>query len=98
MELSNIAGNHISYCVFDYYLKEGEAMVKTKNTIKFMLKQYMLSNYIESFRDLAKETGIDYQTLLDHIARPELFRQWEIKVLDEVLKFNDEDLLKLIRG
>lgn len=58
----------------------------------------MIDYDIDSFRDLAKETGIDYQTLLDHIARPELFRQWEIKVLDEVLKFSDEDLLKLIRG
>ena len=58
----------------------------------------MIDYDIDSFRDLAKETGIDYQTLLDHIARPELFRQWEIKVLDKVLKFSDEDLLKLIRG
>jgi hypothetical protein len=73
-------------------------MANTKRPIKKLLKIYMIDYDIDSFRDLAKETGIDYQTLLDHIARPELFRQWEIKVLDEVLKFSDEDLLKLIRG
>lgn len=73
-------------------------MVKQKINIKKILKYYMLDCDINSFRDLAVETGIDYQTLLDHIARPELFRQWEIKTLDNVLKFNDEDLLKIIRG
>ena len=73
-------------------------MANTKRPIKKLLKIYMIDYDIDSFRDLAKETGIDYQTLLDHIARPELFRQWEIKVLDKVLKFSDEDLLKLIRG
>lgn len=73
-------------------------MAKVKSPVKKLLKFYMIDYDIDSFRELAKETGIDYQTLLDHIARPELFRQWEIRVLDEVLKFSDEDLLKLIRG
>ena len=73
-------------------------MVSVKASIKKLLRRYMLERDIESFRDLAKETGIDYQTLLDHIARPELFRQWEIKVLDETLQFSDEDLIVLIRG
>ena len=53
---------------------------------------------IESFKSLADDTGIDYQTLLDHIARPELFRKFELKALDDVLHFTDEDLIKLIRG
>jgi len=73
-------------------------MAKTKNPIKLLFKQYMLPIGLENFTELAKETGIDYQTLLDHIARPELFRQWEIRTLDELLHFSDEDLLKLIRG
>lgn len=73
-------------------------MAKVKSPVKKLLKFYMIDYDIDSFRELAKETGIDYQTLLDHIAKPELFRQWEIRVLDEVLKFSDEDLLKLIRG
>lgn len=72
-------------------------MAKKQNNLKKLLRRYMVDLDIDSFKDLAKDTGIDYQTLLDHIARPELFRRFEIKALDDVLHFEDEDLLRLIR-
>lgn len=68
------------------------------NQIKKLFRRYMIDLDIESFKDLAEDTGIDYQTLLDHIARPELFRKFELKALDDVLHFEDADLITLIRG
>jgi hypothetical protein len=64
--------------------------------VRKLFKRYMLNNDIDTFKGLAKETGIDYQTLLDHLTRPELFRVYELKALDEVLHFSSEDLLFLI--
>ena len=68
------------------------------NSIRWMLSGYLVQNHIESFRELAKMTGIKYKTLLEHIASPELFRMYEIAALDKVLIFSDEDLLILVRG
>lgn len=64
--------------------------------IKKIFKRYMNEEDIESFKELAKKTGIDYQTLLDHLARPELFRIFELRALNDVLHFSSEDLLFLV--
>lgn len=69
---------------------------KLLKDVKKLFKRYMLENDIDTFKELAKETGIDYQTLLDHLARPELFRIYELRALHEVLRFSNEDLLFLI--
>lgn len=68
------------------------------SSIRWMLSSYLVQNRIESFRDLAKMTGIKYKTLLEHIASPENFRMYEVKALDKILNFRDEDLLILVRG
>lgn len=60
--------------------------------------EYMAKAKVSSFRVLAKETGIEYRTLLNHIDEVENLRVFEIEALDQVLKFTDEDLLKLVRG
>lgn len=64
--------------------------------VKKIFKRYMNELDIDSFKELARETGIDYQTLLDHLARPELFRIFELRALNEILHFSSEDLLFLI--
>lgn len=68
------------------------------SSIRWMLTGYLVQNRIESFRELAKMTGIKYKTLLEHIASPENFRMYEVKALDKILNFRDEDLLILVRG
>lgn len=73
-------------------------MAKTKTSFKFLLRRYMLENFIESFTDLSQATGIKYDTLLVRIQKPESLRKFEIKLLDDALHFSDEDLLKLLRG
>lgn len=73
-------------------------MAKIKSTIKKLLLRYMLDVDIESFTQLAKETGIDYQRLNRRIADPHSLTVFEILALDDTLHFTDEDLLKLIRG
>jgi hypothetical protein len=66
--------------------------------IKKLFKRYMLDADLDSFTQLAKETGIDYQRLNKRIANPNSFTVFELISLDDVLHFDDEDLLKLIRG
>ncbi len=75
-------------------------MVKDKDKVsfRFMLKRYMLNNYIEDFKELSRQTGINYDTLGVRISKPETLRKFEIKLLDDALHFSDEDLITLIRG
>ena len=73
-------------------------MIKTKQNIKKTLRLYMIEADIESFTQLAKETGIDYQRLNRRIADPHSLTVFEILALDNTLHFTDEDLLKLIKG
>ena len=73
-------------------------MVSTKLNIKKLLRRYMIEADIDSFAQLAKETGIDYQRLNRRIADPHSFTVFELIALDDVLHFSDEDLLILIKG
>ena len=73
-------------------------MVSTKPNIKKILKLYMIEAEIDNFTQLAKETGIDYQRLNRRIADPHSFTVFELIALNDVLHFEDEDLLKIIRG
>lgn len=68
------------------------------SSVKWMLSGYMSTQHIDSFRELAERSGINYQTLNAHVKAPELFRLYEIKALDRILVFRDEDLLDLMRG
>ena len=72
-------------------------MIK-KSGIKKLLKLYMIVHDIDSFRELAKETGIDYQRLRRRLDDPHSFTVFELLSLNETLHLTDEDLLKLIRG
>ena len=73
-------------------------MVATKPNIKKLLRRYMIEADINSFTQLAKETGIDYQRLNKRIADPHSFTVFELLALEETLHLTDEDLLKLIKG
>ena len=53
---------------------------------------------IPSYQELAKRTGIECTRLRKHIHNPSMFRLFELKSLDEVLHFSDEDLLTLVKG
>lgn len=64
--------------------------------VKLLFKGYMLQNGDISFKELARQTGIDYHTLLDHLKHPELFRVIEIREIHKILNFNQSDLVFLI--
>lgn len=68
------------------------------NKVTKLFKQKLLDKDIENFKDLCKMTGIKYDTMLDHLKRPGMFRAFEIQALNEVLEFKDEELLLLIKG
>lgn len=65
--------------------------------MKWLLKDYMNKQHIESFSELSRRTGIEYQTLNNHIHDIGQFRVFEIEMLDSVLHFKDEDMLKIVR-
>ena len=65
--------------------------------VKRIVSQYMITRHLDrGFKDLAKMSGIKYQTLLDHMDDPDLLRVSEIKSINEVLQFSSEDLIKII--
>jgi short-subunit dehydrogenase involved in D-alanine esterification of teichoic acids len=73
-------------------------MVSTKPNTKKLFKRYMNEADIDSFSELSRQSGIDYQTLNVRIKNPGTFRVYEIRQLDELLQFSEEDLLLLMRG
>lgn len=66
--------------------------------MKWLLKKYMAAVHIDSLVDLCKQTGIAKRTLYDRINDPQSLKLYEIRALDEVLHFDDEDIVKLTRG
>lgn len=64
--------------------------------MKWLLREYMTKKHISSFKELSKLTGIEYRTLMNHIADARLFRLYELKAIAEVLGLKDEDVLKII--
>ena len=58
----------------------------------------MIDCDIDSFIELSKRTGIDYQRLRRRLEDPHSFTVYELLALNDILNFSDEDLLKLIRG
>lgn len=66
--------------------------------MKWLIKEYMIKARINSFSELARCAGIEYQTLQNHIKHASSFRLFEIRMLDDVLHFSDDDMLKIIRG
>lgn len=66
--------------------------------MKWLIKQYMAAQHIESLSELARMTGLTRRKLYDRINDPKTFRMYEIIALDEILHFSNEDLLFLMRG
>lgn len=73
-------------------------MISTKSNIKKLFLRYMIDADINNFSELSRQSGIDYQTLNVRIKNPGTFRIYEIRQLDELLQFSEEDLLLLMRG
>lgn len=73
-------------------------MVATKTNIKKLFHLYMIEADINNFSELSRQSGIEYQTLNVRIKNPGTFRAYEIRQLDELLHFSDEDLLQIVRG
>jgi len=72
-------------------------MAKIKKPVEKLLKFYMIDYDIDSFRELARITGIDYQRLRRRLEDPHSFTVFELLALDDALHFTDEDLLKILR-
>ena len=64
---------------------------------KAVLKR-MVDAGIENYLELSKITGLGYQTMRTKLRKPQELRLYELKALDEVLKFDDSEKLNLLRG
>lgn len=69
-----------------------------KDKLKWIIKSYMCLNRINSWKELARLSGIKYTTLKEHLDNPGKLRLFELQILDELLKFDEQDLLELVRG
>lgn len=65
--------------------------------MKWLIRRYMVDAKINSIVELAERTGITRRHLYDIIKDPHRIKIHELKVLDDVLHFSDEDLLRLVR-
>lgn len=66
--------------------------------MKFLIREYMAKNRIRSLLELEKLTGLNKSTLHRRLNHPEELRLFEIRELDKILHFSDEDLADLVRG
>lgn len=66
--------------------------------MKWLLMRYMAIAHIDSMTELADLTGIARRTLYDRIKEPWTMKVFELKALDDVLHFSDEDIVRLSRG
>lgn len=66
--------------------------------MKWLLKEYMALRKIDSLKQLSRDTGIKEGTLHLRIQKPTTLKVMELVALDNVLHFEDSDLLRLSRG
>ena len=65
--------------------------------MEWIIRRYMVEAKIKSIVELADMTGITRRHLYDMLKDPHRVKISEIKMLDKVLHFTDEDLLRLVR-
>ena len=65
---------------------------------KNVVKIKMLEKEIDNLGELSRLTGMGYQTMRMKLKHPEQLRVYEIQALDEVLSFDDAELIRAIRG
>ena len=67
-------------------------------TSENLFHMYMAKNDIASIQELSKKTKIEYTRLRKRFRDAGSLRLYEIRSLDDVLHFSDEDIVKLSRG
>ena len=66
--------------------------------MRWLIKSYMAKAHIDSVVELSEATGITRRHLYDILKDPHRLKVSEIMSLDEVLHFEEQDLLMLVRG
>lgn len=71
-------------------------MVSTKTNFKKLLRGKMVECDIDNFKELAKQTGIDYQRLRVRLEDPGSLRVFELRALKKTLNLGEDDILTVI--
>lgn len=66
--------------------------------MEWLIRSYMSRCRIGSYQELSDRTGIAYQTLRRRIHTPKTLTVYEIRALNDVLNFDESDLLKIAKG
>lgn len=66
--------------------------------MKWLIERYKAIRHIKTKTELAKLLGWNLPNLDNKIKNPGSLRLYELEALDKVLHFDDEDILKLVRG
>lgn len=66
--------------------------------MKWLLKSYMAQHHIDSMSELAELSGISRRLLYDRIKDPNSLKVCELRALDNILHFSEDDILFLLRG
>lgn len=64
---------------------------------RWLIKRQMAECHISSCPDLCSKVGINYRTLRERFNNSGSVRLYELRELDKILNFTDEQLLQLIR-
>lgn len=65
---------------------------------KWILRSSSADAHISSDQQLASKVGINYCTLRSRFSNPGTLRLFELRALNDVLHFKDEDILKIVKG
>lgn len=65
---------------------------------RWILRKSSAEAHIKTNKELCKQTGINARTLRDRFIDPSSLRVFELRALNDVLNFSDEDLLKIVKG
>jgi hypothetical protein len=66
--------------------------------MKWLIQKYRAARHIESNNELASLTGIPLRTLQRRIKEPGTLLLYELRQLDEILHFTNEDKLRILTG
>lgn len=70
-----------------------------KNTVQKIITKYLAErDFDRGLKQLSEETGIKYLRLQEHLKDPGKLRLFEFWAIDEVLEFEDSDVIKIVRA
>lgn len=72
--------------------------MKKNNVYKIVSQYLIMRDFDRGLKQLSEETGIKYLRLQEHLKDPGQLRFFEFLAIDEVLGFEDDDIIRIFRS